>query len=828
MGDRVASVSRLSENMIKIPQMNNIKLTEINFRNHNRFETPPTQIIITKSQQQRFQNELQDFQIQEQIIHKNAQYKMLEDQSIVRPTKEDTGQSKDWEDFSEISASSLKESNQNEQRNSNSMQTYKHQNDQILHRYSQNLKQSDAKFYQQELDDEVQLRSFIEDNEAMINQEQQKMIVLKCQKQQQQPNTYQESLQNLQQQSKNFQNQQKQDFQCSPNQVNQSVNINDDRMYRSKQIQPLIQETQNRLYQNGLLQMRRRSQYNGQPDKECSFAPQINKNTDLLIQKRQKRNSPLQREQSPNQSQYRNGSTKTSQERQSFKPLNGNNYSRLTEMSSKKHNKNLVQNMVKRQVKQVLSYVKNEVQSFQGFTKSMMHDIFYLLGTFQNLLGCYDMLQQNREQRDNRFLDELWGLLEINQLNNLKLPDDYTFQLLLIFYNTHDKNLALEQLIQLIPEIRIHNLDQSCNVQNYALTGITLDPQELLSQVKFILRQFEDLNHGQFGKICDFRLKDYLKQSSNEKSKKEVDEEINCTFTPNINLKSIEMDHRRSIVNHRYSQSVIQNYNTNGGVSQREKSNDPRQSVDHSKNQIKREEILQQYGKIVQEKIQMKKAMREQQEMNTLTFKPQITNKSREIAASSNYSVSILRCLKLSQQFDKRNSSKDYKRHHSPAVQRYLETKDKDLTFKPQINKNYQTKLKKSGSVSSFKGSVKRERKDQQFQTSNHNQSQNSSLRESFNLNCHDQQVSHNISQISTGRGGPSLIEREIEKKKDLFVLSVTLSNKKQYHVKVQKNCNPSKVADLFCYEHGLADEVKYELRELLFQSMQQFDNVKQ
>lgn len=78
---------------------------------------------------------------------------------------------------------------------------------------------------------------------------------------------------------------------------------------------------------------------------------------------------------------------------------------------------------------------------------------------------------------------------------------------------------------------------------------------------------------------------------------------------------------------------------------------------------------------------------------------------------------------------------------------------------------------------------------------------------------------------MSTTRGRPpSLLEREQEKKKDLFVLSVTLSNKKQYNIKVQKNCNPNKLADLFCYENGLSEEVKIELRELLYESLKQFE----
>ena len=56
-------------------------------------------------------------------------------------------------------------------------------------------------------------------------------------------------------------------------------------------------------------------------------------------------------------------------------------------------------------------------------------------------------------------------------------------------------------------------------------------------------------------------------------------------------------------------------------------------------------------------------------------------------------------------------------------------------------------------------------------------------------------------------------------------MLSVTLSNKKLYHVKVKKGSNASKVADLFCYENGLSNEVKTELKDLLVKCMRDYEN---
>ena len=54
--------------------------------------------------------------------------------------------------------------------------------------------------------------------------------------------------------------------------------------------------------------------------------------------------------------------------------------------------------------------------------------------------------------------------------------------------------------------------------------------------------------------------------------------------------------------------------------------------------------------------------------------------------------------------------------------------------------------------------------------------------------------------------GAPSFLQRESDKSKDLFILNVTLSNKQQYNVRVKRNMNPTKIADLFCYENGLSD----------------------
>lgn len=71
----------------------------------------------------------------------------------------------------------------------------------------------------------------------------------------------------------------------------------------------------------------------------------------------------------------------------------------------------------------------------------------------------------------------------------------------------------------------------------------------------------------------------------------------------------------------------------------------------------------------------------------------------------------------------------------------------------------------------------------------------------------------------------PSFLKREQDKSQDLFIVSFTLSNKKNYNVKVKKNCNPARVADMFCYENGLPKDVIGELKDLIKKCMQEFPN---
>ena len=49
-----------------------------------------------------------------------------------------------------------------------------------------------------------------------------------------------------------------------------------------------------------------------------------------------------------------------------------------------------------------------------------------------------------------------------------------------------------------------------------------------------------------------------------------------------------------------------------------------------------------------------------------------------------------------------------------------------------------------------------------------------------------------------------------------MLTINVTLSNKRKYDITIRKGCKPGKVADLFCYEHGLDEDVRMEIKELV------------
>lgn len=214
----------------------------------------------------------------------------------------------------------------------------------------------------------------------------------------------------------------------------------------------------------------------------------------------------------------------------------------------------------------------------------------------------------------------------------------------------------LEQLIQIIPEVRYQNQYAEEN-EEVTLRGISMDPDIMLYQIQTVLKQFEELNQGQLGKIHDFRLKNLIKQNNvlAERSVTEIEMEKECTFTPIINTKSIEIDQKRQ---------QMQYYNST-------------KNQQNTQIQLKREDLLHQYGKQIQQKMLKRKEIKDEGEINGLTFRPQISEKSKALANHINSNK------------DYRSGSRE-RQIRSPVVKEYLENKDKEYTFQPYLNNNQQ------------------------------------------------------------------------------------------------------------------------------------------
>lgn len=59
----------------------------------------------------------------------------------------------------------------------------------------------------------------------------------------------------------------------------------------------------------------------------------------------------------------------------------------------------------------------------------------------------------------------------------------------------------------------------------------------------------------------------------------------------------------------------------------------------------------------------------------------------------------------------------------------------------------------------------------------------------------------------------------------NLFILSMTLSNNKTYLVEVKKNCDARVIAERFCRENGMQNDmvIKQELEQLLRQYIKSY-----
>ncbi|CDW77591.1 UNKNOWN [Stylonychia lemnae] len=581
-------------------------------------------------------------------------------------------------------------------------------------------------------------------------------------------------------------------------------------------------------------QQRQRDLQNEILDKECYFHPQINKNSSLILEKRKQSMGSNQSYSPPthkhkvdvsvekdlsvkrvnknlnSQLKTRNSSnhTKIKSSRSNKRDISNHDTSNQdigSQRTSKKQTELLVIRKIQRQIGQVISHIQESLGIKDIINQQGLHNIFYYLGTFSSKFDSYDLLNQNRRKQELAFIEDLWNLvLPVHQQQSYDVIADQSEskigiqieilqKLLMILYCPLNKNKALEDLTYFIPEIRI-NCIQRIDTSQLDTYSLYLDPDYLINQARLKLKNQSLID---------------------SKNQKEIDEQSNCTFTPQINLKSIEMDHRRFITcETNYRSTTDQQYSTGTNI----------RTIlcfienDDNRSGMKREELLQIQGKIQQEKIKKMKELMDLREMSQHTFKPQIIDKSRELARESKYGIDTRNSINgLDQQFSSRRGQK------SPSLQQYLESKNKECTFRPQSslgrNQN-QISTKNSQSVKKIKGfeDAIRKNRDKSIDAKNYNSvidkkrsfSRKSSAR-NFNASLNQSTISNQSSKQP-----PSFIDREIKKKQHLFVLSLTLSNKKQYQVKVPKNVNPSKIADLFCYENGLSEDVKLELKELL------------
>lgn len=168
---------------------------------------------------------------------------------------------------------------------------------------------------------------------------------------------------------------------------------------------------------------------------------------------------------------------------------------------------------------------------------------------------------------------------------------------------------------------------ESTSAYNLSFDRKDETPKVLSSQkykIKDLVNDFDALNHGQIGKIIQFRLKSAMEQRRKlmEQNKQEDDITKECTFQPTLNGKSVKIDQKR------VQQSLMNSRKTS--------------SERIAESPMRREHQLHQYAKEVQERNEKLKEMRDRIELEKTPFKPKISEKSKLLAQESQ-SVSYFR-----------------------------------------------------------------------------------------------------------------------------------------------------------------------------------------
>eukprot|EP00347_Sterkiella_histriomuscorum_P006358 403353065 len=471
------------------------------------------------------------------------------------------------------------------------------------------------------------------------------------------------------------------------------------------------------------------------------------------------------------------------------------------ETSISKMNEKLIVQKTFRQINQVLSYfVKNSYSKVQvqggkrELNLQQLYDAFYYLGTFQFKYQP-SRIQQLRQVTESNFLIQLWNYLfsfqEIYQQppedNSMALVDMEIFRSILeILYLTKDKKSCISQLSDTLTFVQQKSSpDQSTYIDLLELTDL--------------VDQFEKLNMNQLGKIHLFRLeKDILFQNS--QVQKEFDsqmQERECKFSPQINPNSKLIDSQRP--------QILQTL----GKSKSE------QKLGNGNKHLKRIEILYQYNKIAQDKVNQKKLIKDHQEMEGVTFKPQISEKSKELAQKSMNKMSfqnmnsfnktqIIKIGDMKQYTPLLNRATGQIQQHSNKQQsqiqkqlhRLNEDLDKDYLLDNLENPdlmfgNYQQQIDYLNE-DLIDGDTNNHHNP--FQKSNPNQDQL------------DKQSNQHQNQ-----------------NQDTFILRIQLSNNNEYYCNIHINSDPNELALEFCQENNIDQSLLLEIRNLIKDSIHKF-----
>ncbi|CDW83999.1 UNKNOWN [Stylonychia lemnae] len=488
--------------------------------------------------------------------------------------------------------------------------------------------------------------------------------------------------------------------------------------------------------------------------------------------------------------------------------------------SLKKKNDLLLIQKTQREINQVLQHVQSnfanndqdqQEQNINKINLIQFYDIFYYLGTFQ-FKHQISQMAQLRQIREQNFASNLWFYI-VKQID----PDCENIQDALIDL------LALRQILMMLYQIASKDVLIQTIQDNFQSEQFAMFEDDISNaSLKNLIDEFESLNMNQVGRIIAFRLnKDKkLQDELQKRHQDQILEDLECRFSPIINKKSQILDQQRKQIFQQQSNELNEDqseFNKNEEVVTMKRSKSMNQFSQGSKYQHKQHNFINQIQNQFQQQY------------------PILSQRSRE--SLQNNSLINDKLISQSVFIQKNNKSRD-----SSALQKkqksmsHISQHSNNRGIAHQLIKIPEPVLKSNYSRQSMLQQINLSKNNDRvtIQSQNgpsHRQSQLSSQRQSVNPMNNSNRPTIIIKQqkeldqslfqpiLSKKRSNDQLLQSNPSNE---FMLKLTLTDDKEYQIKVMRDSDAALLAAEFCLEHNLPSEIQNEVEDLIKRSKAQ------